>query len=206
MPVILTQVKTIPVAIRNKVKDELDRMQRLGVIDPVWEPTEWVSSTVTIKKRSKTRICEDPRELNSANKRELYPMLTIEDVVSRLPQAAVISTLVATCDYWQIPVDEKSSKLLTFNTPYGRFRFRRLPFGISSASEVFQRKMIQLFGYIEGCEIIVDDILVWGRNEMEHEERLQVYCIHHANVQETYYEERLLIESARKSEKCRAAT
>ena len=99
-------------------------------------------------------------------------MPTIEDVVSRLPQAAVFSTLGATCDYLQIPVDEKSSKVLTFNTPYGRFRFRRLPFGTSSASDVFQRTMNQLFGDREGCEIIVDDILVWGRDEMEHDKRL----------------------------------
>lgn len=164
--------RKIPVAIRNKVKDELDRMQRLGVIDPVEEQTEWVSSMVTITKPSKTRICLDPRDLNSAIKREHYSMPTIEEVVSRLPQAAVFSTLDATCGYWQIPVDEKSSKLLTFDTPYGHFRFRRLPFGISSASEVFQRTMNQLFGDIEGCEIIVDDILVWGRDEMEHDERL----------------------------------
>ena len=72
----------------------------------------------------------------------------------------------------QIPVDEKSSKVLTFNTPYGRFRFRRLPFGTSSASDVFQRTMNQLFGDREGSEIIVDDILVWGRDEMEHDKRL----------------------------------
>jgi hypothetical protein len=127
---------------------------------------------VTITKPNKTRICLDPRDLNNSIKREHYPMPTIEEIVSRLPQATVFSTLDATCGYWQIPVDEKSSKLLTFNTPYGRFRFRRLPFGISSASEVFQRTMNQLFGDIEGCEIIVDDILICGRDEVEHDERL----------------------------------
>ena len=99
-------------------------------------------------------------------------MPTIEEVVAKLPQATIFSTLDATCGYWQTPVDETSSKLLTFNTPYGRFRFCRLPFGISSASEVFQRTMNQLFGDIDGCEIIVDDILVWGRDEVEHDERL----------------------------------
>jgi hypothetical protein len=162
--------RKIPVAIRIKVKEELDHMQHLGVIEPVEEPTDWVSSMVTITKRNKTRICLDPRDLNNSIKREHYPMPTIEEIVSRLPQATVFSTLDATCGYWQIPVDEKSSKLLTFNTPYGRFR--RLPFGISSASEVFQRTMNQLFGDIEGCEIIVDDILIWGKDEVEHDERL----------------------------------
>ena len=96
----------------------------------------------------------NPRDLNEAIKREYYPMPTIEEVASRLPEAAVFSTLDATSGYWQIPVDEESSKLLTFNSPYGRFRFKRLPFGISPASEVFQRTMNDLFGDIEGCEII----------------------------------------------------
>ena len=127
---------------------------------------------VTITKPNKTRICLDPKDLNNSIKREHYPMPTIEEVVAKLPQATIFSTLDATCGYWQIPVDETSSKLLTFNTPYGRFRFCRLPFGISSASEVFQRTMNQLFGDIDGCEIIVDDILVWGRDEVEHDERL----------------------------------
>ena len=157
--------RKVPVALRAKVKDELDRMQRLGVLCPVDEPTDWVSSMVVItSKPNKTRICIDPRDLNQAIRREHYPMQTIEEIATRLPEAKVFSTLDATNGYWQIPVDEKSSKLLTFNTPHGRFRFCHLPFGISSASEVFHRTMLQRFGDIEGCEIIVDDIPVWGRN------------------------------------------
>ena len=115
--------RKIPAALRTKVKDELDRMQQLGVIKPVEEPTDWVSSMVTITKPNKTRICLDPKDLNNSIKREHYPMPTIEEVVAKLPQATIFSTLDATCGYWQIPVDETSSKLLTFNTPYGRFRF-----------------------------------------------------------------------------------
>ena len=164
--------RKIPVAARDRVKEELDRMQHLGVIKPVEEPTDWVSSMVTIIKPNKTRICLDPRDLNNSIKREYYPMLTIEEIVSRVPQATVFSTLDATRGYLQIPVDEKSSKLLTSNTSYGRFRFSRPPFGISSASEVFLRKMNQLFGEIEGCEVIVDDILVWGIDQIEHDKRL----------------------------------
>ena len=112
-------------------------MQHLGVICPVDEPTDWVSSMVVItSKPNKTRICIDPRYLNQAIRREHYPMQTIEEIATRLPKAKVVSTLDATTNgYWQIPVAEKSSKLLMFNTPHGRFRFCRLPFGISSASK-----------------------------------------------------------------------
>ena len=97
--------RKIPVALRSKVKEELNRMQNLGVIEPVKEPTDWVSSMVTVTKPNKIRICLDPRDLNEAIKREYYPMPTIEEVASRLPEAAVFSTLDATSGYWQIPVD-----------------------------------------------------------------------------------------------------
>ena len=87
-------------------------------------------------------------------------MPTIEKVTSRLPNAALFSTLDATSGYWQIPVNEKSSKLLAFNSPFGHFCFKRLPFGISSASEALQRAMNDLFLDINGYEIIVDDMLI----------------------------------------------
>ena len=88
-------------------------------------------------------------------------MRTVEDDASRMPNATVFSTLDARSGFWQIKLVHESSLLTTFSTPFGRFRFLRMPFGITSASEVFQRAMEELFaGY--PCAIIVDDLLVWG--------------------------------------------
>jgi hypothetical protein len=87
---------------------------------------------------NKIRVCIDPRDLNRAIKREHYPMKTIEEVVAGMPEAKVFSVLDATSGYWQMKLNEESSKLCTFNTPFGRYRFTRLPFGIKSAPEVFQ--------------------------------------------------------------------
>jgi hypothetical protein len=92
---------------------------------------------VTVIKPEKIRVCIDPRDLNRAIKREYYPMKTIEDVVAGMPEAKVFSVLNATSGYWQMKLNEESSKLCTFNTPFGRYRFTRLPFGIKSAPEVF---------------------------------------------------------------------
>ena len=72
--------RRVPVALRSRVKEELDRMEKLGVIRPVNKPTDWVSSMVTVVKPGKLRICLDPRDLNLAIKREHYPMLTVEEV------------------------------------------------------------------------------------------------------------------------------
>ena len=165
--------RKVPVTLKGKIKEELDRMEKAGVIVRQTEPTEWVSSMVTVIKPSKIRICIDPRDLNQAIKREHYPMKTIEEVVAEIPGAKVFSTLDAKSGFWQIKLDEASSKLCTFNSPFGRYRFTRLPFGIKSAPEVFQKSMSNLFEDIEGAKPIVDDILVWGRDVKEHDVRLR---------------------------------
>ena len=75
--------------------------------------------------------------------------------------------------YWQLKLDEESSNLCTFNTPFGRYRFLRVPFGIVSASEIFQRVMSQMVEDIAGSEAIMDDIVVWGKDQAEHDMRLK---------------------------------
>ncbi|KAK7907206.1 hypothetical protein WMY93_015818 [Mugilogobius chulae] len=164
----------IPVAMKDRVKSELDRMQELGVIIPVSEPTDWVSSMVATNKKDKQeiRICINPKDLNTALKRPHHPMRTVDDVASQMSNATVFSVLDAKNSFWQISLDHKSSMLTTFSTCFGRYRFLRMPFGISSASEVFQRSMEQIFaGY--PCAIILDDILIGGKDIEEHDANLR---------------------------------
>ena len=165
--------RRIPLAMEESVKAELDRMVKIGAITPVSEPTEWVSQMVAARKKDGgIRICIDPRDLNKALKRPHHPMRTVEDVASRMPNATVFSTLDARSSFWQIKLDHESSLLTTFSTPFGRFRFLRMPFGITSASESFQRAMEELFaGY--PCAIIVDDLLVWGEGTADHDVNLK---------------------------------
>lgn len=90
-----------------------------------------------------------------------------------MPNARVFSVVDANHGFWQVQLDEESSKLCTFNTPYGRYRFLRLPFGVSSAPEVFQKCIAQRLEGLEGVVNIVDDILVWGEDEEQHDRRLR---------------------------------
>ena len=138
-------------------------------------PTEWVNSAVIIEKPNseKLRICLDPRPLNEAIQREHFKMPTIEEIVTRVAGAKIFSKLDANHCYWQIPLDEEGRALTTFNTPFGRYCYKRMPFGIKSAQEVFQKRMSQAFGDLEGVETDVDDILVWGATVDEHDERLK---------------------------------
>ena len=94
-----------------------------GILAPVNDPTDWLSIMVTVVKPNKLRICIDPKDLNQAIKRSHYPMPTIEGVATKLSNAKVFSVLDAKSRFWQIRLDEESSMLTTFNTPFGRFRW-----------------------------------------------------------------------------------
>ena len=120
--------RRIPFPIHNKVKQELERMCSLGVIKPVSEPTPWCAPMVpVIKKNGKVRICVDLRRLNTAVERERYILPTLEDISPKLANDTLFSTLDASSGFWQIPLDEESSRLTTFSTPFGRFCSRRSP-------------------------------------------------------------------------------
>ena len=135
-----------------------------GILTPVNEPTDWVSSMVTVIKPNKLRICIDPKDLNRAIKRSHYPMPTIEEVAIKLSKAKVFTVLDAKSGFWQIKLDEESSMLTTFNTLFGHFCWLRMPFGICSAPEEFQRRMNNTFENLKGTAIIADDLLgIWGR-------------------------------------------
>ena len=92
-----------------------------------------------------------------------------------MPNAKIFSVLDASSGFWQIELDNESSKLCTFNTPFGRYMFKRLPlnFGLCSAQDVFQDVMSEIFSGIEGVEVIVDDLLVWAESKQQHDERLK---------------------------------
>ena len=129
--------RKVTVAIREKVKAELDRMEKLNVISKVDEPTKWVNSMVVVLKlNGVVRIFLDPRDLNKAINREHYKMITLEEVTSQLSGAQYFTVLDATSGYWAMPLSKESSILTTFQTPYGRYHYLRMPFGICSAQEV----------------------------------------------------------------------
>ena len=114
------------------------------------------------KRDGKLRICLDPRDLNRAIRREHFPLPTIEDVATRFHGAKVFSVLDVRKGFWHIQLDEESSLLTTFNTPFGIYRWKRMPFGICSVPEVFQRQMYDLIHGLWGVEVVADDFVVVG--------------------------------------------
>ena len=163
-PTIILPPRKLPHAIRPKVKAELDNMVKQGVITPVQEPSRWVSQLVVAEKSNKDlRLCIDPRPLNKALKRAHYQMPTIDDVLPDLSQAKVFSKLDLSSAFWQLKLDEESSKLTTFASFYGRYRWNRLPFGTSVSSEIFQYRIHMALEGLPGVVVVADDILVYGK-------------------------------------------
>ena len=96
-------------------------------------------------------------------------MSTIDEIITRMPNTKVFSVLDASSGFWQIKLDMPSAKLCTFNTPLGRYMFKRLPFGLSSSQEIFQKTMSETFQDMEGVEVVIDDLLIWGESNEQHD-------------------------------------
>ncbi len=165
--------RKIPLAIMDQLKSTLHELVRANVITPVQDPTDWVNSLViTEKKNGALRVCLDPRELNKAIKRQHFSIPTHDDERCKLAGKSVFTIIDEKDGYWQVKLDESSSMLCTFSTPWGRYHFLRLPFGIKSASEVFQQKNSEVFGDNEGVHIISDDMIIATSSEQEHDKIL----------------------------------
>ena len=173
MPHALATPRRVAIPLLPKVKTELERMEKMGVVSRVQEPTEWCAGMVVVPKPGgRVRICVDLTRLNENVRREQHPLPAVEQTLAQLAGARVFSKLDANSGFWQIPLAKESALLTTFITPFGRFCFNRLPFGINSAPEHFQRRMSEILQEMEGTVCLMDDILVHGKSQEEHDRRL----------------------------------
>lgn len=161
-------LRRVPHALMHKVKQELERMEKNKIIKPTTHPTDWVSQMVVVmKKDGSLRICMDPRPLNKATKRAHYPFPTFEEISAELHGAKYFCKLDAQSGYWMLPLDSESSKLCTFQTPWGRYSFLRLPFGLNISAEIFHKTIAETFGHIKKVRVFQDDILVFADSQEE---------------------------------------
>lgn len=162
--------RSVPIPLRQKTKEELERMEKLGVISKVDDPTPWCTGMVVVPKPSgAVRICVDLKPLNESVLWEVHPIPKVDETLAQLAGATIFSKLDANSGFWQIPLAEESKPLTTFLTPEGRYCFNKLPFGISSAPEVFQKRMKMI---LKGIVYLIDDILVFGTDQTEHDQHL----------------------------------
>ena len=161
------------VHVQEKLKRELEQMENDGIIKKVDHHTDWCSSlTTALKKDGSLRICLDPRKLNQSLKRCPHKVPTLEELNPSFTEAKYFSKLDAKAGYWSVHLEEASQELTTFRSPFGRYCFRRLPFGLSVSQDIFQQRMDSIIAQVPGCVGIADDIAVYGRTEQEHDANL----------------------------------
>ena len=167
--------RKVPHPLLPQVKEELDKMVQQGVISPVTVPTSWCCGMVVVPKANNKgiRMCVDLTQLNKAVQREIYPMFSVDESLAKLSGSKIFSRLDANSGFHQIGLHEDSKLLTTFITPYGRYCFNRLPMGICSASEVFQRTMSTILEGVEGVICHMDDILIHASNQDKHDQQVR---------------------------------
>ena len=143
-------IRRLPFKVREKVDKKLEELEAKGIIESVSGPTPWVSSLVAVHKpNGDVRVCVDMRRANEAIQRERHPIPTVNEILHDLNEATIFSKLDLREGYHQIMLkDDGPRDITTFVTNKGLYRYNRLNFGISSASEMYQHVIEQV---LQGC-------------------------------------------------------
>lgn len=174
IPYAISAPRAVPVPLKGKVKEALKEMEEKGVIVPVDHSTDWCAPmVVATKKGGGVRICVDLSRLNKSVKRQFHPIPRIELSLAELRGAEFFTKLDANHGFWQLSLAKESQDFTTFITPFGRYKFCKLPFGVTSAPEEFQKRMGRILEGLKNCIVHMDDILIWGKTKTEHNECVQ---------------------------------
>lgn len=164
----------VPVSMEKKVDDKILELLRTDVIEKVDGPPEWISPMVVVPKgKDDVRLCINMKYPNEAIHREHYPLPVIDTFLHKLRGSKFFSRLDITSAFHHIELHPESRGVTTFMTSRGLMRFKRLMFGITCAPEIFQRVMSDMLGGIDGVIIYIDDVVIAGETEQEHDKRLQ---------------------------------
>ena len=140
-----------------------------GVIIEVHEATPWINSFVIVEtvkdRKKKLRICPDSKPPNKAIMHEPYITHIPDDVYHKLASVKYITVIDFKKLFWQFVLDEESSYLTTFNTPFGCYRYLRMPFGTSVSGDCHQQGTDSIYGKLDNVIGIADDLLIWENEE-----------------------------------------
>lgn len=168
-------IRRTPFSLRSKVEEKIQELISLDIIEPADGPTPWVNPVVVVPKSGgDIRLCIDMRRANKAILRERHPIPTVDEIMQSLNGSKVFSKLDLKWGYHQLELTPESRGITTFVTHCGLFRYKRLLFGVNSASEQYQHEIQTALAGIEGQENISDDIIVHGKDQAEHDARLEM--------------------------------
>ena len=181
--------RKVPVHPQDAFHEEVERLVKIDVLEKVTEPTESVNSFVIVEKvidssnahspnhviKKSIRLCIDPKDLNEALEREPYYSRTIDELISIFAGAKVFTIVDMDKGYWQVVLHPESRKLTCMAFDIGRYQFKRLPMGSKVPSDIFQRMLDSVYIGLPGVTGIADDMVIFGRNEEEHDRNLILF-------------------------------
>ena len=173
--------RKVPVYLEAAFKEEIESLVKQGILEEVKEHTDWVNSYVIVEKdtgnhhapnhtvKKKLRICLDPRDLNEALEREPYHTRSVDEITAKLQGMTVFTIVDFKKGYWMVVLHPDSRRLTCMALPFGRFQWTHLPMGTVVAQDIFQSKLDAIFIGMEGVTGIADDMIIAGKDEMEHD-------------------------------------
>ena len=173
--------RKVPIYLEDAFKEEIKSLVELGILEEVKEDTDWVNSHVIVEKDSgnqhspnhtvkrKLRICLDPGDLNEALEIEPYHTHSVDEITAKLQGMTAFTIVDFKKGYWMVVLHSNSRKLTCIMLPFGRFQWAGLPMGTVVAQDIFQSKLDVIFIGMEGVTGIADDMVIAGRDKMEHD-------------------------------------
>jgi transposase InsO family protein len=153
------------------LKEQIPELVRQGVIEKSKSP--WRHLPVVVSKRGGGyRVAINYRLVNEETEFDAFPFPRIEDLLAQCAGAKVFSSLDFSQFYYQLPLTEEDRPKTAFAALGELWQFKRCPFGLKNAVTYCMRTMTRIFEDLEGVLIYLDDILVIGKSQEEHDERL----------------------------------
>ncbi|UYV80674.1 K02A2.6-like, partial [Cordylochernes scorpioides] len=166
----------VPICDQREIRSQIRQMLDNDIIEPSYSP---FSSPVTlVTKRDKTkRFCIDYRKVNEVISSDVHPLPRIEDILDRLARAKYFSTADVSSAYWQVPIHPDSRPLLAFATIDGLYQPTRLPFGLKTSPQIYERAINQVLqGHGLDCVAhYFDDFVIYSETLEEHQEHLRKF-------------------------------
>ncbi|PFX13666.1 Uncharacterized protein K02A2.6 [Stylophora pistillata] len=165
--------RRIPLNLQDKVEKKVRELLKCDIIEEVDGSTPWLNQVVIVPKADgDLRLCIDMRQGNKAIIRGRYPIPTVDELLHNKNGSKFLGKLDLKWGYYQLDLSPESRQITNFVTHKGLYRYKRLLFGVSSASEEYQHKISTALAGIEGVDNISDDIIVHGTDKATHDQRL----------------------------------
>ena len=173
VPPFTTRYYPVPHSQMAVFKEELDRLVDSDVLEKSGR-SEWIAGTfIRPKKDGRVRWLSDFRALNKALLRKVYPLPRISDVLKRRRGYKYVTKIDLSMCYYTYELDEESRERCTIATPFGLYRYKRLPMGIAPAPDIAQELIEKVLEGLDGIEVYIDDVAVFSNSWEDHIKMLQ---------------------------------